>query len=169
MTPSAGLIKCQQRQDTVHRQSSMERREIGHGVPLRVGRRSLAGHVFPLSAAVLCSHHGWKGCVHLVPLMGAISGHGSKHGGYKIKHECIKVMPAACLLPVFLSAQKKERDGKQTLKVAIFFFISNLLCSFPTSVTFNISLPEVFITFRSHYQPGVVSSPTDRWLSFNSR
>lgn len=74
-----------------------------------------------------------KGCVHLVSLMGVISGSGSKHSAYKIKHECIKVMPGACLLPVLLSAWKKGRHRKETLKVAIFF-----ICQLPLFVS-NIS------------------------------
>lgn len=74
---------------------------------------SFAGRMFP-SVCCRAAQPSWlKGCVHLVPLMGVISGSGSKHSGYKIKHECIKVMPGACLLPVLLSAERKSEIEKR--------------------------------------------------------
>lgn len=88
-------------------ESLTEQREIGHGVP------SLAGRMFPPVCCRAAQPSWLKGCVHLVPLMGVISGSGSKHSGYKIKHECIKVMPGACLLPVLLSAERKSEIEKR--------------------------------------------------------
>lgn len=107
--------------------SSLSVSSSSSGTPWVGGNRtrcpghSLADRMFPL----------WKGCVHLVSLMGVIS-------SYKIKHECIKTTPAACLLPIPLSTQRKEQGGKDTLKAAIL-----LTCQLPLFVS-SISHTQYF-------------------------
>ncbi len=93
------------------------------------GRSALISRSHVSSVCCRAVQPSWlKGCVRLgtASLMGVISGSGRKHSGYKIRLECIKAMPEACLLALLLSTQKKEWDRKEALKVAIF-----LICQLP--------------------------------------
>lgn len=78
--------------------------------------------------------------------------------------EAIRISPGACLQ---LSKELRQSGvQKKTLKLRFSFCHHHLFAA--TSVPSNISLPEVFSTTESRYRPGVVSSSTDRLVSFNS-